>query len=153
MIRTIRLWDRCSIPGKSKRFCSSSKRPYPLWNQSSILSSGWTGCLSVGGKQQRCKINVSPSYGAEVKKEWSYTVTPLIHLHSLHRNSSTFTVYPHCFFVSFEASWPEGRLLSLVLTTWSVGILTKFLKFPSCKFRYGNLINPYPANVEKMGSS
>jgi hypothetical protein len=67
---------------------SSPKRQDQLWNQPSILFSGYRASLLV--KRPMREFSHAPPSSAEVKNEWSYTSIPPVCLHSMDRANFTY---------------------------------------------------------------
>jgi len=61
-----------SIPCRDKKCVFSPKHPDWLWGLPSLLG-GWEGGV---WKWQGHETDHSPSYGAEVKNQWSCTLSP-----------------------------------------------------------------------------
>ena len=90
---------RGSNTGKDQTFFSPPKRTGGLWDPPILLFQR-NGVLS-GAKERSREVNHSPPSSAEIKNAWSYTLTPSIFLHGVHRENFNFTSkflsIPQCF--------------------------------------------------------
>jgi len=81
-LRTGQSRNRRSIPGSSKRFMSSAKRPDWLWVSHRIFN-GYRQPFPPKVKRPGREYHHSNSFSADVKNAWSYTLAPPIHHHGL----------------------------------------------------------------------
>ena len=96
------------ILGKGKESYSSPERTDSLCSSPSLLYKGYLKFF-LGVRRSKCEVNHQSPSSAKVKKEWSYTYTPPMCIHDVHRKS--FSLFTLC--VRSQISLPTIPLLSL----------------------------------------
>ena len=110
-INNMYLWSWSSVVGIATRLWARQSRVrilaeaivfyFPthldkLCSSPSLLLNGYQSSI-MEVKQPGCKVNHSPPFSAEIKKEWSYTCSSPVSLHGVTRENFTFYYAPSAF--------------------------------------------------------